>query len=79
MDPIIAATWSEDGAVHDVCKALAPRFLVKSSIQLSPSLAPAMLSRSLTSGFFVAVLLVQASEFHYLYAMHHDYHLLIVE
>lgn len=26
MDPIIAATWSEDGAVHDVCKALAPRF-----------------------------------------------------
>ncbi|THH28110.1 hypothetical protein EUX98_g6073 [Antrodiella citrinella] len=26
MDPIIAATWSEDGAVHDVCKALTPRF-----------------------------------------------------
>ncbi|EMD39024.1 hypothetical protein CERSUDRAFT_133735 [Gelatoporia subvermispora B] len=26
LDPIIAATWSEDGAVHDVCKALAPRF-----------------------------------------------------
>ncbi|KAH7905728.1 ANTH domain-containing protein [Hygrophoropsis aurantiaca] len=25
LDPIIAATWSEDGAVHDVCKALAPR------------------------------------------------------
>jgi hypothetical protein len=25
IDPIIAATWSEDGAVHDVCKALAPR------------------------------------------------------
>ncbi|KAF8909303.1 ANTH domain-containing protein [Gymnopilus junonius] len=23
--PIIAATWSDDGAVHDVCKALAPR------------------------------------------------------
>ncbi|KAG7093957.1 hypothetical protein E1B28_007590 [Marasmius oreades] len=26
LDTIIAATWSEDGAVHDVCKALAPRF-----------------------------------------------------
>lgn len=26
LDPIIAATWSEDGAVHDVCKALGPRF-----------------------------------------------------
>ncbi|KAI0782673.1 ANTH domain-containing protein [Abortiporus biennis] len=26
MDPIIAATWSEDGAVHDVCRALIPRF-----------------------------------------------------
>ncbi|KAH9849926.1 ANTH domain-containing protein [Lenzites betulinus] len=26
LDPIIAATWSEDGAVHDVCKALSPRF-----------------------------------------------------
>ncbi|KAI0251738.1 AP180 N-terminal homology domain-containing protein [Lactifluus subvellereus] len=26
IDPIIAATWSEDGAIHDVCKALSPRF-----------------------------------------------------
>ncbi|GJJ11113.1 hypothetical protein Clacol_005344 [Clathrus columnatus] len=26
LDPIIAATWSEDGAVADVCKALTPRF-----------------------------------------------------
>ncbi|TFY51426.1 hypothetical protein EVG20_g11006, partial [Dentipellis fragilis] len=26
LDPIVAATWSEDGAVHDVCKALSPRF-----------------------------------------------------
>ncbi|KAG9223666.1 hypothetical protein CCMSSC00406_0008549 [Pleurotus cornucopiae] len=26
LDTIIAATWSEDGAVHDVCKALSPRF-----------------------------------------------------
>ncbi|KAL0565645.1 hypothetical protein V5O48_016373, partial [Marasmius crinis-equi] len=25
LDPIIAATWSEDGAVHDVLKALSPR------------------------------------------------------
>jgi hypothetical protein len=25
IDPIIAATWSDDGAVHDVCKALSPR------------------------------------------------------
>ncbi|KAF9244681.1 ANTH domain-containing protein [Melanogaster broomeanus] len=25
LDPIIAATWAEDGAVHDVCKALVPR------------------------------------------------------
>ncbi|KAF9218510.1 ANTH-domain-containing protein [Gyrodon lividus] len=25
LDPIVAATWSEDGAVHDVCKALVPR------------------------------------------------------
>ena len=26
LEPIIAATWSDDGAVHDVCKALSPRF-----------------------------------------------------
>ncbi|KAI0917999.1 hypothetical protein AcV5_002788 [Taiwanofungus camphoratus] len=26
VDPILAATWSDDGAVHDVCRALAPRF-----------------------------------------------------
>ena len=26
LDTILAATWSEDGAVHDVCKALSPRF-----------------------------------------------------
>ncbi|KAL4066001.1 ANTH domain-containing protein [Scleroderma citrinum] len=25
LDPIIAATWSEDGTVYDVCKALVPR------------------------------------------------------
>jgi hypothetical protein len=32
IDPIIAATWSEDGAIHDVCKALAPRFREPNSI-----------------------------------------------
>ncbi|KAI0272318.1 ANTH domain-containing protein [Gloeopeniophorella convolvens] len=32
LDPIIAATWSEDGAVHDVCKALSPRFREPNSI-----------------------------------------------
>ncbi|KXN87515.1 ENTH domain-containing protein C19F8.03c [Leucoagaricus sp. SymC.cos] len=32
IDSIIAATWSEDGAVHDVCKALAPRFREPNSI-----------------------------------------------
>lgn len=26
LDTILAATWSEEGAVHDVCKALSPRF-----------------------------------------------------
>lgn len=26
LDPIIAATWDEGGAIHDVCKALSPRF-----------------------------------------------------
>ncbi|KAF7309195.1 ENTH domain-containing protein [Mycena kentingensis (nom. inval.)] len=26
LDPIIAATWDEGGAVHDVCKALSPKF-----------------------------------------------------
>ncbi|KAF9466040.1 ANTH domain-containing protein [Collybia nuda] len=26
LESIIAATWSDDGAVHDVCKALSPRF-----------------------------------------------------
>ncbi|CCM00755.1 uncharacterized protein FIBRA_02795 [Fibroporia radiculosa] len=26
LDPILNATWSEDGAVHDVCRALQPRF-----------------------------------------------------
>ena len=25
LDTIIAATWSDDGAIHDVCKALSPR------------------------------------------------------
>ncbi|KAG6821473.1 hypothetical protein H0H93_010197 [Arthromyces matolae] len=25
LDTIIAATWSDDGAIHDVCKALVPR------------------------------------------------------
>ncbi|KAH9028550.1 hypothetical protein EDB84DRAFT_1272162 [Lactarius hengduanensis] len=32
VDPIIAATWSEDGAIHDVCKALSPRFREPNSI-----------------------------------------------
>ncbi|KAH9967106.1 ANTH domain-containing protein, partial [Russula compacta] len=32
LDPIIAATWSEDGAIHDVCKALSPRFREPNSI-----------------------------------------------
>jgi len=32
IDPIIAATWSEDGAIHDVCKALSPRFREPNSI-----------------------------------------------
>lgn len=35
MDPIIAATWSEDGAVHDVCKALSPRFREPNAIVCS--------------------------------------------
>jgi hypothetical protein len=38
IDPIIAATWSEDGAIHDVCKALSPRFREPNSIvSLLPS------------------------------------------
>ncbi|KAH9975672.1 ANTH domain-containing protein [Lactifluus volemus] len=32
LDPIIAATWSDDGAIHDVCKALSPRFREPNSI-----------------------------------------------
>ncbi|KAH9967533.1 ANTH domain-containing protein [Russula dissimulans] len=32
IDPIVAATWSEDGAIHDVCKALSPRFREPNSI-----------------------------------------------
>ncbi|KAJ4473659.1 ANTH domain-containing protein [Lentinula aciculospora] len=32
LDPIIAATWSDDGAVHDVCKALSPRFREPNSV-----------------------------------------------
>lgn len=32
IDSIIAATWSEDGAVHDVCKALTPRFREPNSV-----------------------------------------------
>ncbi|KAF9446195.1 ANTH-domain-containing protein [Macrolepiota fuliginosa MF-IS2] len=32
IDAIIAATWSEDGAVHDVCKALSPRFREPNSV-----------------------------------------------
>ncbi|PCH44102.1 ANTH-domain-containing protein [Wolfiporia cocos MD-104 SS10] len=32
LDPILAATWSEDGAVHDVCKALIPRFREPNSL-----------------------------------------------
>ena len=37
LDPIIAATWSEDGAVHDVCKALAPRFREPNAIVRVPT------------------------------------------
>ena len=36
LDPIIAATWSEDGAVHDVCKALTPRFKEPNAIVRGP-------------------------------------------
>ncbi|KAH7885870.1 ANTH domain-containing protein [Phlebopus sp. FC_14] len=32
IDPIIAATWSDDGAIHDVCKALVPRLREPNSI-----------------------------------------------
>jgi len=32
MDPIIAATWSDDGAVGDVCKALIPRLREPNSV-----------------------------------------------
>ncbi|KAH8110980.1 ANTH-domain-containing protein [Phellopilus nigrolimitatus] len=32
LDPIIAATYSEDGAIHDVCKALSPRLREPNSI-----------------------------------------------
>jgi phosphatidylinositol-binding clathrin assembly protein len=39
LDPIIAATWSDDGAIHDVCKALSPRFREPNSI-VSLSLSP---------------------------------------
>lgn len=40
IDNIIAATWSEDGAVHDVCKALAPRFREPNSIVCLPYFWP---------------------------------------
>jgi phosphatidylinositol-binding clathrin assembly protein len=32
LEPIIAATWSDEGAVHDVCKALSPRFREPNSV-----------------------------------------------
>jgi len=36
LDTILAATWSEDGAVHDVCKALSPRFREPNAIVRLP-------------------------------------------
>lgn len=36
IDPIIAATWSDDGAVHDVCKALSPRIREPNAIVRTP-------------------------------------------
>ena len=42
IDPIIAATWSEDGAIHDVCRALAPRFREPNSIVSSLLLSSAV-------------------------------------
>jgi hypothetical protein len=47
IDPIIAATWSEDGAIHDVCKALSPRFREPNSI-VSPLISFHSVSRGLT-------------------------------
>lgn len=36
LDTIIAATWSDDGAIHDVCKALSPRFREPNTIACLP-------------------------------------------
>jgi hypothetical protein len=46
LEPIIAATWDEDGAVSDVCRALQPRFREPNAIvRARPPPAPAAHAR----------------------------------
>ena len=51
IDPIIAATWSDDGAVHDVCKALVPRIREPNAI-VCGDLFYLFLSKLLSIGLF---------------------------
>jgi hypothetical protein len=45
LEPIIAATWDEDGAVSDVCRALQPRFREPNAIVRARALrAPRLLT-----------------------------------
>lgn len=58
LDPIIAATWSEDGAIHDVCKALSPRFREPNAIvSLPPASQPSLSNASLQVVFKALIVL----------------------
>lgn len=37
IDPIIAATWTDEGSIHDVCRALSPRIREPNAIVCRPS------------------------------------------
>ena len=58
IDPIIAATWSDDGAVHDVCKALSPRFREPNTIVRFIELAIIRLSHSVLQIVFKALIVL---------------------
>ena len=58
IDPIIAATWSEDGAIHDVCKALAPRIREPNTIVRFIELSIVALSQSVLQIVFKALIVL---------------------
>ena len=58
IDPIIAATWSEDGSIHDVCKALAPRIREPNTIVRFIELSIVALSQPVSQVVFKALIVL---------------------